>query len=145
MRRMARLLAQARAFKLDRALAGDTRPDASPSLCLRAHALISAIHRRQLARELRRVTCDAQRSRHPFDCTVSVPREVLLVSDGIEEIIEVLEGPGAIDARGVAHLEILLRDGAGPLYGKTAATRLRQALQEIIHALVRSPVDEADA
>jgi len=99
----ARLRAQARAFKLDRALAGGTRPDAGPSLGLRAHALISAIHRRQLAGELRRVTC------------------------------------------GVAHLEILLRDGVGHLYGKTATTRLRQALREIIHALVPSPVDEADA
>lgn len=72
---------------------------------------------------------------------------MLLVRELIDEVLEVLEGVEAIDARGVARLELLLRDGGGPLYGTTTASRLelRHSLEQILDALAFSPAIPADA
>jgi hypothetical protein len=76
-----RLLARTRSWTLDWALAGGASPDSSTALSLRAHVLISATHRRGLARELRGALAAAARPPHPFDPTVRVPHQVLLARD----------------------------------------------------------------
>ena len=143
----ARLLVRARALALDRALATGASPDSRATLSLRAQSLISPRHRVDLAHRFRSLLRAAGRPVHPFDPALPVPTHVLLVRELIDEVLEVLEGVEAIDARGVARLELLLRDGGGPLYGTTAASRLelRRSLEQILDALAFSPAIPADA
>lgn len=141
----ARLLARARALAIDQALVNGISPDSSVTVSLRAQSLISVRHRLDLARRFRGLLRVAGRPVHPFDPTLPVPAHVLHARELIEEIVEVLEGTEAIDARGVARLELLLRDGGGPLYGAAGASGLRRALQHILDSLAVSPPIPADA
>jgi hypothetical protein len=141
----ARLLARARARALNRALAGGASPDSSASLSLRAQALIGISRRVDLAGELRSIARTAGQPVRRFDPILPVPGHVRLASDLVEEVAEMLEGPAPVQARGVARLELLLRDGAGPLYAPRGGPALRGALQDILDALVISPGITADA
>jgi hypothetical protein len=142
----ARVLVRVRALSLDQALVNGASPDSSATLSLRAQALISPRHRVDLARRFRGLLRVAGRPVHPFDPTLPVPTHVLQVRELVEEVVEVLEGGEAIDARGVARLELLLRDGGGPLYGASASPQgLRRTLEQILDALVFSPPIPADA
>ena len=142
----ARLLARTRALALDRALVNGASPDSRATLSLRAQSLISPRHRVDLARRFRALLRAAGRPVHPFDPTLPVPTQVLLVQELIDEVLELLESVEPIDARGVARLELLLRDGGGPLYGATVhAVDLRRSLERIFDALVFSPPIPADA
>ncbi|HTX10218.1 MAG TPA: hypothetical protein VME22_16475 [Solirubrobacteraceae bacterium] len=142
----ARLLVRARALALDHALAKGASPDSSAALSLRAQRLISPRHRVDVAHRFRGLLRAAGRPVHPFDPALPVATQVLLVQELIEEVVEVLESDEAIDARGVAGLEVLLRDGAGPLYGATVnESELRRALEQILDALAFSPPIPADA
>jgi hypothetical protein len=140
-----RVLAYARAHGLDRALARGTDPDSGALLSVRAHALIGRAHRLRLAYELRRVLRVAGRVPHRFNPTLPVPYHVLLARDLIEEIADTLEGPEPVEVRGVAKLELLLRDGGGPIYGTARAASLRDLLENIIRALALWPTIHADA
>ncbi len=140
-----RFLASARAGTLDRRLARGAEPDSSPLLSVRAHALIGMRHRRRLTEELRRILDSAARTHHRFNPTLPVPDHVLLARDLIEEIAVRLETPEPVAVRGVARLELLVRDGGGPLYGATSisgATRLRDLLERVIHALTFDALPE---
>ncbi len=142
----ARLLVRARALGLDQALATGASPDSTASLSLRAQSLIRPRHRADLAHRFRDLLRAAGRPVHPFDPSLPVPTQVLLVRELIEEVLEVLESVEPIDARGVAQLEVLLRDGGGPLYGATLhAVELRRTLEQILDALAFSPPIPADA
>jgi hypothetical protein len=142
----ARLLVRARALALDRALANGASPDSRATLSLRARSLISPGHRVDLAHRYRALLRAAGRPVHPFDPALPVPGQLLLVRELIEEVLEVLEGAEPIDARGVAQLELLLRDGGGPLYGATVhPAELRRSLEQILDALAFSPAIPADA
>ena len=142
----ARLLVRARALALDHALVDGASPDSTVTLSLRAQSLIGPRHRVDLAHRFRGLLRAAGRPVHPFDPTLPVPAQVLLVRELIEQVAEVLESVEAIDARGVARLELLLRDGGGPLYGGTVdAVELRRTLEEILDALAFSPAIPADA
>jgi hypothetical protein len=141
----ARLLVRARARALDRALVAGASPDSRATLCLRAQSLISPRHRADLAHRFRALVRAAGRPVHPFDPTPPVPSQVLLVWELTEEVLELLEGFEPIDARGVAQLELLLRDGGGPLYGAAYPAELRRSLEQILDALACSPPIPADA
>lgn len=132
---VARLLVRARSFALDRALSLGASPDSSVALSLRAHALISPAHRVTLARQLRVLAGAAGRPRLGFDPSVPVPRHVSDTQDLIDQVTEMLEGAEAVDACGVAQLEILLHDGGGPLYDTHAAFALRRALENALAAM----------
>jgi hypothetical protein len=141
----ARLLTRLRALAIDRALADGASPDSSATLSLRAQSLIGSRHRLYLARELRSLLRAAGRPVHRFDPILPVPAHVLLAHELIEEVVETLEGAEPIDARGAAGLEVLMRDGSGPLYGTGESPALRLALQRILDALAVSPPIPADA
>lgn len=132
---VARLLVRTRSFSLDRALSHGVSPDSAVSLSLRAHALISPQHRLRLARRLRRIARAAARPRHRWDPSVPVASHVSDAIDLIEEVTEMLDGPEAVDARGVAQLEILLRDGGSPLFDARAAAALRRSLESALATL----------
>jgi hypothetical protein len=130
-----RLLVRARSLSLDRALGRGISPDSGVALSLRAHALISRAHRLSLARHLRRTARAAGRPRPRFDPLVPVPAHVTEVQDLIDEVTETLEGAEAVDARGVALLQVLLHDGGGPLFDARAGCALRRALEHALAAL----------
>lgn len=128
-----RLLSHVRALSLDRALARGDDPDSHVLLSVRAHRLLSRTHRVRLARELRQLACDARRPIHAFEPTLRLSRQILLEQDLLVQIAGLLEGPEAVDARGVATLELLLRDGAGPLF-EYGAGSLHESLECVIDA-----------
>lgn len=131
----ARLLVTARSLSLDRALSRGASPDSAVSLSLRARALISPQHRLSLARRLRRIERAAGRPQHRWDPSVPVAGHVSDASELIDEVIEMLEGAEAVDARGMAQLEILLHDGGGPLFDAGAAAALRRSLESALATL----------
>ncbi|HTU87789.1 MAG TPA: hypothetical protein VMF57_19580 [Solirubrobacteraceae bacterium] len=140
-----RLVARARARALDQALLKGTSPDSSAALSLRAQSLIGTSYRLGLANELRGLVRAAGKPAHRFDPVLPVPGHVRLVLDLVEQVGEMLEGGEAVDARGVARLELLLRDGSGPIYATGGAAALRLALQQVLDALVVSARITADA
>lgn len=141
-----RLLVWARAPELDRRLAGGASPDGSVSLSLRAETLIGVSTRRRLSRSLRRIVQEAHGSFGPFHPTVPLARREILASrDLIEELAEALAGPAPADARGVAQVELLLSDGAGPFYQRGAAGILRPALLVALELLGPPPSIHAEA
>jgi hypothetical protein len=140
-----RLVARIRSFALDRALLAGASPDSSALLSLRAQSLISTPHRLLLARNLRALIRDAERPFHPFDAGVAVSRDVLRVRGSIEELAELLEGTQAVDPRGMAQIELMLRDGAGPLFGASGPSALRKVFRDAIQALDPAPEIHADA
>jgi hypothetical protein len=140
-----RLLARARAAALDRALVGGAAPDSSVILLVRAHRLISRPHRVRLARRLRDLVRDAGQPAHPFDPALRLSKEILRATDLVEEVAELLEDHEAVDVRGVAKLELLLRDGGGPFFVEHRTIPLRESLERVIDALSLPPTIHADA
>lgn len=131
-----RLAARVRAGRLDQALAAGTCPDAGAELSLRAHRLISMPTRRALARSLLDLLVRAQRPPHPLDPCVRVCRgEILAARAEIEALARELAWPGPVDARGVAQVVTLLRDGASPVYHRGQAHRLADALALALESL----------
>jgi len=132
---VARLLVRARSLSLDRALSRGASPDSSVALSLRARDLISPAHRLTLVRQLRRVARAAGRPSPRFDPSVPVPSHVSEVADLLDQLSETLESAEAVDARGVALLQVLLHDGGGPLFDARAAFALRRSLENVLAAL----------
>lgn len=135
-----RLLARWRAFALDRALADGASPDSSAALSLRAERLIGARTRREMARSIRHVIADAERPRRARDPRIRVrARAVGRVADQLDGLARRLLAPEPVDARGMARLDLLLRDGAGPLYCPTPDQSLFDLLQRVGEGLEVSP------
>lgn len=128
------------ASQLDRALAAGASPDSSPALSLRAHALIGAPARRDLARSIRRLL---EAARRPFDpLTPGIPicrRKALASADTLLALADRLTSGDPVDARGVAMLRLLLIDGGGPIHHRPAANDLESALAAVTAALEPNP------
>jgi hypothetical protein len=128
------------ASQLDRALAAGASPDSSAALSLRAHALIGAAARRDLARSIRHLLEAARRPVNPL--TFSIPicrRKTVASADGLLKLADRLTSAGPADARGVAMLRLLLIDGGGPIYHRPAANDLEPALAAVAAALEPNP------
>lgn len=131
-----RLVARLRAWTLDSRLADGACPDSSAGLSLRAEKLIDQRTRRQVASELQHLVRTAQRSRDPLDRGLQICRtEVLHAREELEEIAYHLLSSEPVDARGVARVRLLLRDGSSPVYRFRRRGELEQALQEALEAL----------
>lgn len=141
-----RLLVRAHAYGLDRMLARGANPDSSLALSLRARVLIGPSRRRALARELRSVIELAQLPPSPFDARIRpCRREIWHERERLLELAERLDGADPVEACGVAQVEMLLRDGAGPLYYTRETGPLRGALERAIDALPVGSDIHADA
>jgi hypothetical protein len=135
--RWLRLLVQLRAAALDTALAAGADPDSSAALSLRAHQLIGCNVRRRLAREIRTLLIRAERPLHPMRSTVPICRhKVIEARQALHELAHLKVSPGPVDARGVARLRRLLRDGEGPIFRRPRDEDLEPELEAIIEALV---------
>jgi hypothetical protein len=131
-----RLCVRLGARQLDVALANGVSPDSSPALSLHAHALISATTRRELSRAIRNLLRAAERPHQPCDPRVPIcRRKVLQAKNALEELADYLLADGPVDARGVAQVRLLLRDGSGPLFTRPQADDLRHSLRAAFEAL----------
>ena len=132
-----RMLVRMRAADLDAALARGASPDSSPTLSLRAHQLIGSTVRRRLSREIRSLLVRAGRPLHPMHSTVPICRDKIIdAREPLRELADRLITPGPVDARGIAQLKRLLRDGDGPVFRRPRDEDLEPALEAVSDALV---------
>jgi hypothetical protein len=133
-----RVLAGCLAARLDRALASGARPETSVCLAERAARLTSGRYRRDLAASLWRIAATAGKARTPgvYPLASGRPIAALLVrssaarfGEELGDLAEALVAPGPVAAHGVAMVNQLIADGAGPLY--------RQGGDDELHAVVR--------
>jgi hypothetical protein len=134
-----RLLVRMRSTELDRALASGASPDSSAALSLRAHQLIGWTVRRRLAREIRSLVVRAERPIHPMQSTAPMCRHKIVdARDALHQLADQLVSPGPVDARGVAQLKRLLRDGNGPIFRRPRDDDLEPELDGVQKALIVS-------
>jgi hypothetical protein len=133
-----RLSARVHADRWDHALARGTSPDSTAPLALHARALVSPTCRRELAASLARILDDAEGGHVP-DWNALGPRHrhahVLAARRDVELLIRHLAAPGPVAGRGVALVRLLLTDGGGPLYRRTAPAHLTTELRRAADAL----------
>jgi hypothetical protein len=130
-----RLTAKARAFTLDRQLAGGASPESSVPLSLRARALTDHSTREQLAQQLRRVIRYAD-DPPPLGARAPIRRsEVSEAEPELRLLASRLQAPTSVEVRGVAQARVLIGDGCGPLYSPSGAGGLRAAAREATQAL----------
>lgn len=128
--RWTRARARARHAELDRAIAAGADLAASPLLAARAAQLTCPHMRRQLAAGLERAAATGDGSRPRFRV---VPRRAAARHnrDALIELATILRAGTPAYARGIALVERVLADGAGPAYtdhdGAVLARRLRHA------------------
>ena len=132
--RWTRLMARSRRGTLDRAIATGADPAGSPLLAARATQLANRATRRRIAADLEHVAQAADERRCRFR---TMPRPEVVRANRAEllELAGVLRRRGPVYARGVAQLELLVTDGAGPAYtardGAALARQLRQARRRL--------------
>jgi hypothetical protein len=128
-------MARLQAHALDRELARGVAPESCGALTLRARTLIGPSARTALARQLRRVVSDA-RGGHVWLSRVAVRRPAVLdAAEELDVLADRLAGPGPVDVRGVAQVQLLLTDGTGPLYFRGATEELRARVANALSRL----------
>ena len=131
-----RLGARLGASWLDVELARGVPPETRATLALRANTLAGTRTRRALARSLWRVLDDARQGSRPGRGQIATLRaDVLAAADELERLIARLLAPGIVAARGCARARMLLIDGAGPLYFRSASHDLAAAAADALAEL----------
>jgi hypothetical protein len=111
---------------LTEALAVDETPDDSAELVAVAHELIGVRARRRVADGLDRVLRDALRPARPLSAAASLNRrEVLAARDELAALARRLRAQAPVTAHGMALADLLLCDGASPLYNRDAPRSAR--------------------
>jgi hypothetical protein len=111
----ARIAARLRRGTLDRGLRDGAEPDASPLIAARAAQLSATSTRARIADGLERL---AQSADNPRSRARILPSRAAMLANRSEllEIADILRRDRPLYARGVAMLELILTDGAGPAY-----------------------------
>ena len=131
-----RVAVRLRAWQLDVAIASGADPDSSAALSLRANTLIGSQARRRVSRSVRRLLQQSRRPPHSIHESVPVCwRQVIRARPLFEELVDRLEEPGPVDARGIAQLQLLLTDGTSPLFTRHGVNSLQAALEAALDAL----------
>jgi hypothetical protein len=122
---------------MDRQLASGVPSWASPNHAAWALHLTSPGRRRSLARSLERLLEDAARPPVPTRATSIKPcgAQVIEAGDEVQAIVTRLRDPDPVDARGIAGLLELLRDGCGPVYVPLRPGALVSALRLLLDQL----------
>jgi hypothetical protein len=138
-----RWLVKLRGHGLDRRISAGEPTDNDLLTAARARDLIGRRYRRKLAscwQDMVRA-CDAIRS--VSDPRVPVSRvQVRQARPEIDELVRRLQSGLPVSARGIAMATLLLTDGAGPIYRRTAPT-LAAVLRDVVAAI--DPLTELDA
>jgi hypothetical protein len=130
---MARLLASS----LDSQLASGLAPESSPLLAARAVAIVSVRMRRELARNWQDLLIRA-RGETQFTRTRRIPLcrdRIIGAEHEIEAMLEALDAPLPLPARGIAMANLLITDGTGPLYNRASPIELETALLRVTRHL----------
>jgi hypothetical protein len=121
-----------RSASLDHQLAAGASPESSVPIALHAARLYRPKQRRRLAASLREVAAAARGSRRT---RAPINREsIRLALAELETLARRLETNGPIDVRGIARVRVLLGDGAGPLYRRTAPRLVQRELMSVLVA-----------
>jgi hypothetical protein len=132
--RWTRLVARGRHATLDRAIAAGADPAGSPLLAARSAQLATMQMRQRVADDLERVAQTAAERCARFQA-LPAPEAVRRNREELMALARTLREGGAAYARGVALLELVVTDGAGPAYtdpdGTVLAGRLRQARERL--------------
>lgn len=130
------LLTHFRAWRLDQELAAGISPDSSAPHSLRAQTLIGQTSCAELSLGIRRVIDQAKRPVSPSSFRIPIcRRKVLQAESTLEKVADRLASGDPVDARGIAQIRLLLKDGCGPLYNRPQADDLQPALDAAIEAL----------
>ena len=131
------LLARLRAPSLDRQLADGTAPWRSPVHAARARQLTNDRTRRTLARSLERLVEQAETPRPPFRTAVVQPcrPQVREARPLILTIAQRLRSNAPVRVCGVARLQALLSNGAGPCYAPSHPDALNTELRAVADLL----------
>src|SRR4051794_21087783 len=128
-----RLGARLHGAALDRALARGAVPESGVALTLHARRLIGRRMRRRLARTLQGIV--AMTRRPPVPPARPPGAQVAGAGADLLALAERLQRPDPVDARGVALVRMLLRDGGGPLHLNRGADWLAAAAHAAAAAL----------
>lgn len=116
-----RLRAWLRRHALTEALAEGADPDASAELTLIARDLIGIRTRQRLAAAVDGLLRAATQRNVPWSPAVPINwRQIAQAHDELAELAERLRAPRPVPAHAVARVVVLLSDGTGPLYRRTA-------------------------
>jgi len=129
-----RVAARLLAARWDERLAQGEPPERDVRLALRAERLVRSDTRRWLARSLRRLLDEAHGPARPGlmpTLSLECRRRLLDARESVTQIIEELQRPAPLSGQGMAALCVLLRDGSGPLYGRSTAAELRDHLARV--------------
>ncbi|MCL2419468.1 MAG: hypothetical protein FWD04_09260 [Conexibacteraceae bacterium] len=127
------LLARLRASALDRELADGIEPWRTPVHTARALQLASARNRDTLARSLERMVEQAEEPSTPWIGAVVYPSRARVreARPLMWKLASTLHSNAPVAPRGIAALESLLTDGAGPAYSDGDAEALKHELARI--------------
>ena len=141
-----RLLARLRSNELDQLLACGVSADTDVLLSINAHTLHSAVTRKRLARELRRIVDDSARPHHPFDSTLPLAQEEIRRSqDLLRDLADALECSEPVDRVALPRRNCCSDDGDSPaLQTSVRPARYGRALQEAIDSLTMPPTQPCD-
>ena len=132
------------AWRLDAELAAGADPQRRAWLRARAAELVSPKHRRRAAVSLLRLVNEsyAEGSRR-FSARVPVSRDQIVgARDELAFTAQALLFADQVDARGVAMIEQLLRDGGSVVYVGGEPGALEAQLEEVLHHLVAGHGDQ---
>jgi hypothetical protein len=127
------VVARLRARALDRDLASGMLPWRSAPHAARSRQLTTERSRRKLARELERLIDDGGHRPNPYTATVPPCREQ--VREALPLLLSaasILRGRKPVDARGVAQLRRLLRDGGGPSFVRSRPDALAVVVDQAL-------------
>jgi hypothetical protein len=108
----AHLAVHLRAGRLDRELAAGRAPATDQALALHAERLTRPAARHRLAAALRRLVC-GERAAVPVARVRGAAPDLRLLASR-------LDGPGPVAPAGVGRARLLVGDGTGPLYDRSA-------------------------
>ena len=128
----ARLLASC----LDRRLASGQAPETNRLLATRAQTLVRPDEREASARNWQHLVAMSRCPPAPRIRRVPLCRDRIMAAEPVvRAMVVALVAPLPVPARGVAMANVLLRDGAGPLYNRRSPsdlfTRLRETTRQL--------------
>jgi hypothetical protein len=130
-RRWGRLLARWLAPALDRRLAQGHPSESSHLSAVRAQVLVSPARRCALAQNWESLLVQARTPPVMRDPRVPVNRKGIIACEpDIRALLDALQAPLPVPARGVAMASLLLAHGAGPVYDRRPSADLGTAVRE---------------
>jgi hypothetical protein len=130
-----RLRARLFAARYDRQVDAGVTPVAGTALAVHHARLTAPLERAELGHALRLVMSDAEPGWDGMNPRVPVRAKVIHDATGVfEDVVQRLEEPLPVRARGMARLRILLADGRGPLY-RSGVGSLSAAMRGVLAAL----------